>query len=41
VTRLPVGAPHAGCTAGFAFEMFYTLGNFVPWREGYNAICSE
>ena len=41
LTRLPVGAPHAGCTAGFAFEMFYTLGNFVPWREPAWALLHE
>jgi hypothetical protein len=41
LTRLPVGAPHAGCTAGFAFEMFYTLGNFVPWRESAWALLHE
>jgi hypothetical protein len=41
LTRLPVGAPHTGCTAGFAFEMFYTLGNFVPWRESAWALLHE
>jgi Ferritin-like len=41
LTRLPIGAPHAGCTAGFAFEMFYTLGNFVPWRESAWALLHE
>ena len=41
LTRLPVGAPHAGYTAGFAFEMFYTLGNFVPWRESAWALLHE
>jgi hypothetical protein len=41
LTRLPIGAPHAGCTAGFAFEMFYTLGNFVPWRESAWALLYE
>ena len=41
LTRLPVGAPHAGCTAGFAFEMSYTLGNFVPWRESAWALLHE
>lgn len=41
LTRLPVGAPHAGRTAGFAFEMFYTLGNFVPWRESAWALLYE
>jgi hypothetical protein len=41
LTRLPVGAPHVGCTAGFAFEMFYTLGNFVPRREAAWALLHE
>jgi hypothetical protein len=41
LTRLPVGAPHAGCTTGFAFEMFYALGNFVPWRESAWALLHE
>lgn len=41
LTKLPVGAPHAGCTAGFAFEMFYALGNFVPWRESAWALLHE
>jgi len=34
LTRLPVGAPHPGCTAVFAFEMFYAMGNFAPGRSG-------
>jgi hypothetical protein len=41
LTMLPVGAPHAGYTAGFAFEMFYTMGNFVPWREPAWALLFE
>ena len=41
LSRLPVGMPHEGCTAGFAFEMFYTLGNFVPWRESAWALLHE
>ena len=41
LTRLPVGGPHAGRTAGFAFEMFYALGNFVPWRESAWALLHE
>jgi len=41
LTRLPVGASHADCTAGFAFEMFYTMGNFVPWRESAWALLYE
>ncbi len=41
LTRLPVGGLHTGCTAGFAFEMFYTMGNFVPWRDAAWALLSE
>ncbi len=41
LTTLPIGTPHAGCTAGFAFEMFYALGNFVPWRESASALLLE
>ena len=41
LTKLPVGPPHAGCTAGFAFEMSYTLGNFVPRRESAWALLHE
>jgi hypothetical protein len=33
LTTLPVGPGHPGCTAGFSFEMFYAMGNLVPWRE--------
>ena len=32
LTQLPVGPEHEGKTAGFAFEMYYRMGNFVPWR---------
>jgi hypothetical protein len=41
LTTLPVGAPHAGRTAGFAFQMFYQMGNFVPWREPAWALLCE
>jgi hypothetical protein len=41
LTMLPVGAEHAGSSAGFAFEMFYTMGNFVPWRESAWALLYE
>jgi hypothetical protein len=41
LTVLPIGAPHTGSTAGFAFEMFYAMGNFVPWRESAWALLSE
>jgi hypothetical protein len=33
LTTLPVGEAHPGRTAGFAFPMYYPMGNFVPWRE--------
>jgi hypothetical protein len=33
LTRLPVGPGNPGRTAGPAFQMFYQMGNFVPWRE--------
>jgi hypothetical protein len=33
LTRLPFGPGNPGRTAGPAFQMFYQMGNFVPWRE--------
>jgi len=33
LTRLPVGPENPGRTAGAAFEMYYQMGNFVPWRQ--------
>jgi hypothetical protein len=33
LSTLPIGSEHEGNTAGFAFEMYYRMGNFVPWRE--------
>jgi hypothetical protein len=41
LTTLPVGASHNGRTTGFAFEMFYAMGNFVPWREPAWALLYE
>jgi hypothetical protein len=41
MTKLPVGAEYPGKTAGFAFEMYYTMGNFVPWREPAWALLHE
>jgi hypothetical protein len=41
LTKLPVGVPHDGRTAGFAFEMYYLMGNFVPWREPAWALLHE
>jgi hypothetical protein len=33
LTRLPFGPESPDHTAGAAFEMYYQMGNFVPWRE--------
>jgi hypothetical protein len=33
LTQLPVAAAPNGHNAGFAFEMHYLMGNFVPWRQ--------
>ena len=33
LTTLPVGPEHPGRTAGPTFQMYYQMGNFVPWRE--------
>jgi hypothetical protein len=41
MTRLPFGAAYPGRTAGFAFEMYYTMGNLVPWREPAWALLHE
>ena len=41
LTQLPVGPPHEGRSAGFAFEMYYLMGNFVPWREPAWALLHE
>jgi hypothetical protein len=41
MTKLPVGPEYPGKTAGFAFEMYYTMGNFVPWREPAWALLHE
>jgi Ferritin-like len=41
LTKLPVGPSHPGRTAGFAFEMYYLMGNFVPWREPAWALLHE
>jgi len=41
LTQLPVGPPHDGRTAGLAFEMYYLMGNFVPWREPAWALLHE
>jgi Ferritin-like len=41
LTQLPVGSPDDGRSAGFAFEMHYLMGNFVPWREPAWALLRE
>jgi hypothetical protein len=33
VTLLPAGPSHPGRTAGPSFELFYQMGNFIPWRD--------
>ena len=41
LTQFPVGPEHEGKTAGFAFEMYYRMGNFVPWRPSAWALLHE
>jgi hypothetical protein len=41
LTQLPVGPPHDEHTAGLAFEMYYLMGNLVPWREPAWALLHE
>jgi hypothetical protein len=41
MSTMPVGPEHPGKTAGFAFEMYYRMGNFVPWREPAWALLYE
>jgi Ferritin-like len=41
LTRLPAGPEHPGRTAGPAFEMYYQMGNVVPWRDAAWALLSE
>jgi Ferritin-like len=41
LTRLPAGGAHTGRTAGPTFEMYYQMGNFVPWRGAAWAVLSE
>jgi hypothetical protein len=41
LTTLPVGPPHEGRTTGFAFDVYYVLGNMVPWREPAWALLHE
>jgi hypothetical protein len=32
LTEMPVGEQHPGRTTGPCFEMYYPMGNFLPWR---------
>jgi hypothetical protein len=41
LTRLPAGPDHPGQTASPVFEMYYEMGNFVPWRDAAWALLSE
>src|SRR5215831_8233691 len=41
LTRLPVGPGNPGRTAGPVFQMYYQMGNFVPWRNAAWALLSE
>src|SRR5262249_24802775 len=41
LTSLPVGSEHPGRTAGFAFEMYYVMGNLTPHREPAWALLAE
>jgi len=41
LTRLPMGPGNPGRTAGPAFQMYYQMGNFVPWRNAAWVLLSE
>jgi Ferritin-like len=41
LTLLPVDSVADGRNAGFAFEMHYVMGNFVPWRQPAWALLRE
>ena len=41
LTLLPAGPGHPRRTAGPAFEMYYQMGNFVPWRDAAWALLAE
>jgi hypothetical protein len=41
LTAMPVGEEHPGRTTGPAFEMYYPMGNFVPWRDSAWAVLTE
>jgi hypothetical protein len=38
---MPVGEQHPGRTTGPCFEMYYPMGNFVPWRDSAWAVLTE
>jgi hypothetical protein len=41
LTRLPFGPGSPDHTAGAAFQMYYQIGNFVPWRDAAWVLLSE
>lgn len=42
LTGLPVGSEHPDRTAGPTFQMYYQMGNFVPWREAaWTLLCER
>ena len=41
LTRLPMGPGNPGRTGGAAFQMYYQMGNFVPWRNAAWVLLSE
>jgi hypothetical protein len=41
LTEMPVGGEHPGRTTGPVFEMYYPMGNFVPWRDSAWAVLAE
>ena len=41
LTACPIGPAHPNRTAGFTFEMYYLMGNMVPWREPAWALLHE
>jgi hypothetical protein len=41
LTRLPMGPGNRGRAAGAAFQMYYQMGNFVPWRHAAWVLLAE
>jgi hypothetical protein len=41
LTAMPVGEQHPGRTTGPCFEMYYPMGNFVPWRDSAWTVLTE